>query len=43
MASEHGIMGVDGYVRPAIAFLQLNMLHIGIRWMIPHHNLGLGT
>ena len=31
MASEYGIMGVKGYVRPAIAFRQLNILHIGLR------------
>ena len=43
MAIEHGIVGIEGYVVPAIAFNQCNILHIGLRLMIQHHNLGLVT
>ena len=38
-----GIMGLEGYVRLAIAFWYMNILHIGHRWMIQHHNLGHAT
>ena len=39
-----GIVGIEGYLRPAMAFQWLNILHIGPRRMIIHHHktLGLG-
>ena len=36
------IVGVEGYVRPVIAFQWMNILSIGPRQMMQHHNLGLG-
>ena len=38
-----GIVVVEGYERPAIAFQWLNILYIGPRWMIQNNNLGLGS
>ena len=37
-----GIVGVESYVRPVIAFQWMIILDIGPRWMMQHHNLGLG-
>ena len=43
MVYQHSIVVIDGYLRPAISLLQLDILHIGLRWMTQYDNLGLGT
>jgi hypothetical protein len=42
MVVSMGIVGVESYVRPVIAFQWMNIFDIGPRWMMQHHNLGLG-
>ena len=37
------IVGIEGFVRPTIAFWWLNILYIGCRWMVHYNNLGLGS
>ena len=36
-----GIVGVEGYVMPVITYQWMNIIYIGPRLMIQHHNLGL--
>ena len=37
-----GIVGVEDYVRPVIAFHWMKVIYIDPRWMIQHHILELG-